>query len=331
MLAAVTVATTVSSAPRVETVVTRLEVPWALAFAPDGRLFVTERPGRIRVVIDGKLAPDPVARIAVSASGEAGLMGLALDPDFARTSHLYVCYTRGSANRISRLTLRDGRADDERVLIDDMPAAGIHDGCRVKFGPDGKLYATMGDAAEPSSAQRRDSLSGKILRINRDGSTPEDNPSRGSPVWSLGHRNPQGLAWDASGRLWAAEHGSTAHDEINLIQPGRNYGWPEVRGRETREGFVPPVLESGTDTWAPSGIAILADTLYVAALRGERLLRIPMPGGRPGAVTTLLEGSHGRLRDVVAGPDGALWVTTSNRDGRGSSRADDDRILRVTP
>src|SRR5437667_1970412 len=173
-------------APRVETVLRHLEVPWALAFAPDGRLFFTERPGRLRVVTDGKLAVEPVAQLPVSASGEGGLMGLAVDPDFARTHHLYVCYTAakrgGSVNRISRLTLNAGRAGDERVLLDDMPGAGIHDGCRLKFGPDGKLYATMGDAGQSPRAQRRDSLSGKILRIDADGSVPGDNPVRGSPV-----------------------------------------------------------------------------------------------------------------------------------------------------
>jgi len=322
-------------APRVETVLTHLEVPWALAFAPDGQLFFTERPGRLRVVTNGKLAAEPVARLPVNAAGEGGLLGLALDPDFGRTHHLYVCYTAakrgGPVNRISRLTLNAGRAGDERVLLDDMPGAGIHDGCRLKFGPDGKLYATMGDAGQSPRAQRRDSLSGKILRIDADGSVPDDNPFRGSPVWSVGHRNPQGLAWDAAGRLWESEHGSTAHDEINLIQRGHNYGWPEVRGRETREGFVPPMLESGDDTWAPSGIAILHDTLYVAALRGQRLLKIAIAGGKVGDATTLLKGEYGRLRDVVVGPDGALWVATNNRDGRGSPHADDDRILKVVP
>ena len=335
ILTALAVAPIAGGASRVETVVTHVEVPWALAFATDGRLFFTERPGRLRVVSDGKLAPDPVARLPVKASGESGLMGLALDPEFARNGHLYVCYTadkgRSVVNRIARLTVRDGHAGDERVVLDDMPAAGIHDGCRLKFGPDGKLYATMGDAAQPARAQQRDSLSGKILRIDADGSVPVDNPFRGSPVWSLGHRNPQGLAWDGAGRLWESEHGSSAHDEINLIQPGRNYGWPEVRGGETREGFVAPALESGDDTWAPSGIAILRGTLYVAALRGQRLLAIPIADGKVGRVTALLANEHGRLRDVVVGPDGALWVATNNRDGRGSPRADDDRILKIVP
>jgi glucose/arabinose dehydrogenase len=280
-------------------------------------------------------------------------MGLALDPDFARTGHLYVCYTtqRGSGlvsralgrqriNRLSRLTLRDGRAADERVLIDDMPGAWNHDGCRVKFGPDGKLYATMGDAADPPLAQRLDSPAGKIHRLEPDGRIPPDNPfARASDavpsVWSLGHRNPQGLAWDAGGRLYASEHGPSAHDEVNLIQPGKNYGWPEVFGkvRTASERFVDPVAESGGgDTWAPSGMAFLGGHLYVAALRGQRLLRLTLGAdGGVQAVTPMFSGTYGRLRDVVVGPDGALYVATNNRDGRGSPRAGDDRILRVVP
>lgn len=323
------------SGPRVEIVATGLEVPWALAFAPDGRLFATERPGRIRLVTDGRLEPEPIATLPVAAVGEGGLMGLALDPAFAETGYLYACYTAEKGgrlvNRLVRLTLAGGRAGSERVLIDDLPGAPIHDGCRVKFGPDGRVYVTTGDAAEPRLAQRRDSLAGKILRLNRDGTVPDDNPFPRSLVFSLGHRNPQGLAWDPSGRLFAAEHGPWGRDEINHILAGRNYGWPEVRGRSGDPRYVEPLLESGLDTWAPSGIAFLGSDLFVAALRGQALLRVSVAGDlNTGArVATLLSRTHGRLRDVVVGPDGALYVTTSNRDGRGWPTADDDRILRV--
>jgi glucose/arabinose dehydrogenase len=340
-----------SGQPRVETVLSRLEVPWALAFAPDGRLFVTERPGRLRVASGGRLAPEPVATLPAIADGESGLMGLALDPKFGDNGHLYVCYTlaapgnrlikralgqRERMNRVSRLTVRGEHARDERVLLDDMPGAWNHDGCRVKFGPDGRLYVTMGDAGDATLAQRRDSLAGKILRINADGSIPSDNPFPRSPVWSLGHRNPQGLAWDRAGRLYAAEHGPSAHDEVNRIELGRNYGWPEVTGRarsaSDRQRFVEPVVESGSDTWAPSGMAFLGDSLWVAGLRGQRLVRVTLDGdGNAGRVTALLQGEYGRLRDVVAGPDGALYVTTSNRDGRGAPHAEDDRVLRIVP
>lgn len=319
-----------------EVVARGLEVPWALAFAPEGRLYVTERPGRLRVVRDGRLDPTPVATLAVAAVGEGGLLGLALDPAFGENGHLYVCYTAagrgGLINRVSRLTLRDGRAGGERVLVDDLPGAAVHDGCRLKFGADGKLYVSTGDAGEPRLAQGVDSLAGKVLRLNRDGSAPGDNPFPGSPIYSLGHRNPQGLAWDGAGRLFAAEHGPSGRDEVNQILPGRNYGWPEASGRGASGRFMDPVLDSGSDTWAPSGIAFFGDDLFVAALRGRRLLRLTFgPDLSVVRVTPLLERAYGRLRDVVAGPDGALYMTTSNRDGRGSPAADDDRILRVRP
>ncbi|PYM88082.1 MAG: glucose sorbosone dehydrogenase [Candidatus Rokuibacteriota bacterium] len=293
--------------PRVETIATGLEVPWALAFAADGRLFVTERVGRIRVVKDGRLEPAPVATLSVAAQGEAGLMGLALDPRFGDTGHLYVCYTAARqgdlVNRIVRLTLRDGRAGQERVLLDGMRGGSIHDGCRLKFGPDGKLYATMGDAGEPRLAQASDRLNGKILRLEADGSVPADNPFV---------------------------------DEVNHIERGRNYGWPDVTGADgadaQRRGYTDPLVESERDTWAPSGIAWLGDSLWVAALRGERLLQITLDAElKLVTVRSILRRVHGRLRDVVVGPDGALYVTTSNRDGRGTPREGDDRILRVQP
>jgi glucose/arabinose dehydrogenase len=330
-----------AAAPRVSVVAARLEVPWALAFGPDGRMFVTERPGRIRVVRDRRLEPSPVATLTVKASGEGGLMGLAVDPAFAKTGHLYACYTADKSgrtiNRLSVLTLRADRPPVERVLIDDIPGAGVHDGCRVKFGPDGKLYATTGDAAQSGLAQRRDALAGKILRLNADGSVPGDNPFPRSLVYSLGHRNPQGLAWDRAGGLWVAEHGPSGlpccHDEINLVRAGRNYGWPEVYGRGGDKRFEDPVVESGRlTTWAPSGIAIRGDELYVAALRGQRLLRFRIQAdGSLAVLPALFERTYGRLRDVVVGPDDALYVTTSNRDGRGGPGPEDDQILRVVP
>ena len=335
---------------RVEVVASHLEVPWALAHAPDGRLFVTERPGRIRVVRNGRLDPFPVATLDVLSTGESGLMGLAVAPDFPRVPYLYACYTgdevgwfegllryirparRVLLNRVVRLLLRDGRVAEERAVLVGIPGGVVHDGCRLKFGPDGKLYVTTGDAGQPGLAQRRDSLAGKVLRINPDGSIPLDNPFPASPVYSFGHRNPQGLAWDERGRLVASEHGPIGNDEINRILPGKNYGWPEVQGRAGDNRYQDPMVDSKDDTWAPSGIAFRAGDLFVATLRGRRLLRVtPMPDLRSvSSVTPMLVGAYGRLRDVVLGPDGALYITTSNRDGRGTPGDADDRILRLT-
>jgi glucose/arabinose dehydrogenase len=338
ILLGVGLADAVGGEPRVSVVAGGLEVPWALAFAGDGRLFVTERPGRLGLVRDGRVSP--IATLPVAARGEGGLMGLALDPGFEDNGRLYVCYTAargdGLVNRVTAMVVSDGRAGTERVIVDDIPGASVHDGCRIKFGPDGKLYVTTGDASESRLAQRRESLAGKILRVDADGSIPADNPFAGSPVWSLGHRNPQGLAWDAAGRLLASEHGPSGfpggRDEVNAIRPGRNYGWPEVRGKAEDPRFVDPVVESGWQTWAPSGMAFLGGDLFVAGLRGRRLLRLTLAADLTSArIAPLLEGRYGRLREVVAGPDGALYVTTSNRDGRGDPAPDDDRILRVVP
>ena len=337
---------------RVEVVATGLEVPWALAFAPDGRIFVTERPGRIRVIENGQLRPEPVAVLPVAATGEGGLMGLALDPNFAQNGYLYVMYTYRAEgalrNRISRLTLWGNTAGEETILIDGIPGAGIHDGGRLAFGPDGKLYATTGDAAQRELAQRLDSLAGKILRLNPDGSIPADNPFPGSYVYSYGHRNPQGLAWHpTTGQLYSTEHGPSGEmglcclDELNLIRPGGNYGWPRVTDAPGDPRFVDPILHSGQDTWAPAGMAFVTGErlapwkghLFFGALRGQHLHHVVLsPDGK--AVIfheELFRGEFGRIRDVVMGPDGALYFTTSNRDGRGRPMPDDDRILRIVP
>ena len=338
LLASVLAGRAAAQTPRIDVVATGLEVPWALAFAPDGALYFTERPGRLRVIRDGRLDPTPLTTLTVAATGEGGLMGLALDPAFGANGRLYVCYTAARlgrlVNRVTTLIVRGRGATPERTLLDEIPGASFHDGCRLKFGPDGKLYVTTGDAGSVRLAQRPESPAGKILRLNADGSVPSDNPLDSSPVYSLGHRNVQGIAWDSGRRLFASEHGpsgaASGHDEINLIRPGGNYGWPDVFGKAGDPRYVDPVIESGKETWAPSGVAILDDHLYVAALRVRRLLRMRVPAqGSVADMGAWLVGTHGRLRDVVVGPDGALYVTTSNRDGRGSPQADDDRILRL--
>ena len=327
---------------RVETVAENLDTPWEVAFAPDGRIFVTERPGTVRVIEDGELREEPYARLGADELGEGGQLGLALDPNFEQNDTLYAYYTTeepaGATNRIVRLVEKNGRAVKRETLLS-MPASSIHDGGRIAFGPDGKLYATIGDTSEASLAQDRDALAGKILRLNPDGSIPGGNPFDGSPVYSYGHRNPQGLAWDEAGNLYAPEHGQSAHDELNLIRAGNNYGWPNIQGDENAPGLTPPILQSGDETWAPSGAEYVESgpwkgSLLFTGLAGESLHRVEFDQQDPGKVTRhreYLEGEYGRLRTVKQGPDGALYVLTSNRDGRGDPAPEDDRLLKVTP
>ena len=331
-----------------------LVAPWAMDLAPDGRLFVTERVGRVRVVqlgAGGGLRPDAWATLGVSqrAGSEKGLLGIALDPDFAHTGFVYLYYSYASANgtrnKVVRMRDANGKGGEETVLLDGIPGSEAHDGGRLKFGPDGKLYAATGDAENGANAQDQRSLGGKILRINRDGSIPADNPFAGSPIWSLGHRNVQGLAWQPdSGALFATEHGPSnlfpdcCHDEVNLIVAGGNYGWPAVRGIAGDVRYRDPVVESGNvETWAPTGEAFatqpgpLRGSLLFAALRGQHLHRVVFGlDGRILFQEKLLTNEYGRLRDVFELASGEFLVLTSNRDGRGQPRPDDDRLLLVT-
>ncbi|MBI4267061.1 MAG: PQQ-dependent sugar dehydrogenase [Chloroflexi bacterium] len=323
--------------PLVQTLAKNLEIPWALDFLPDNSIVFTERVGRVRFIDNqGRLLAEPLLTVADAAPrGEGGLLGIAVHPRFAENQSVYLYYTysdgaRGLANKVVRFKKQGSRLVDARIIIENIPGATIHDGGRIKFGPDGFLYITAGDAAVPGLAQDSDSLAGKILRLRDDGTIPADNPFPGTPVYSLGHRNPQGLAWDAQGRLWATEHGASATDELNLIEPGQNYGWPTVRGNETAPGLVSPVIHSGTVTWAPSGMAHLDDSLYFAGLRGQSLFQV-VTSRQPPELRRQLEGRFGRLRDVVAGPGRILYVLTNNRDGRGTPSADDDRILQINP
>ncbi|MBI2531836.1 MAG: PQQ-dependent sugar dehydrogenase [Deltaproteobacteria bacterium] len=324
-----------------------LNTPWAIDFAPDGRIFIN-----IRVLERGQLRPDPWMTLDVAASGEAGLLGLALDPRFAQNFFVYVAYTYRNAsgkmqNRLvrSREDPKTGKGQLDKVLIDNIAAANNHDGGRVKFGPDGKLYWSMGDAQESRLAQNLASLNGKILRLNPDGSVPKDNPFPNSYVYSYGRRNPQGLAWQPkTGRLYATEHGPSGfqgccRDEVNLIEPGKNYGWPEVRGDESREGMVSPVIHAGTsETWAPAGASFAtrgpwAGSLLFTGLRGQTLYRVQLDPNDPRKAVQLERHFYrrfGRLRDVVEGPDGNLYLLTSNRDGRGNPTDDDDRLIRLS-
>jgi glucose/arabinose dehydrogenase len=337
---------------KIEVLVGGLDTAWAVDFAPDGRIFITERPGRIRVVEGGQLRAEPWMTLDVAAVGEAGLMGLALDPQFGQNRFVYVAYTYRTANgrlqnRLVRLRedQKTGKGSLDKVLIDNVAGSNNHDGGRVKFGPEGKLYWTMGDAQTTRFAQDLRSLNGKILRLNSDGTIPTDNPFANSYVYSYGHRNPQGLAWQPkTQRLYSTEHGPSGfqgccRDEVNYIEPGKNYGWPEIRGDETREGMVPPIINAGTsETWAPAGAAFVSrgpwtGSLLFTGLRGQTLYRVVLDPNDPRKVVKferLLYRQFGRLRDIVEGPDGNLYLLTSNRDGRGSPKDDDDRVIRLS-
>ena len=332
---------------RAQVIATDLEIPWALAFADDGRLFVTERPGRLRIIENGQLRPEPALTLTnVYTEGEAGLLGVALDPDFAQNRFVYLLYTatragRDPVNRIVRFFEANDTLIDAVTILDDIPAHRLHDGGRLRFGADGCLYATMGDALNSASAQDLGVMSGNILRIASDGTTPSDNPFA-SQVYSYGHRNPQGIDWHpVSGELWATEHGQTGNDEINRIESGANYGWPTIEGAETMAGLRAPVLFF-TPSVAPSGASFYTGTvfpnfrndLFVATLRGSHLHRVTFSPTDPRVVTSderLVEDEFGRLRDVVTGPDGALYFCTSNRDGRSSPVPEDDRVIRLVP
>lgn len=335
-------------------VVRDLTVPWAIAFAADGRIFVSERAGRIRIVRAGRLEPEPLAILDVwqspSRTNAAGLLGLALDPDFARNHFLYICHTYQAGgetwNRVVRMIERDGRGIVDRVILDRIPASASHAGGRLLFGPDGLLYIGTGDSSKAERAQDRASVAGKILRITRDGSIPAGNPFPGSPVYSLGHRNVQGFGWHPkTKRLYATEHGPTARegccrDELNVIEAGRNYGWPVVTGAPGDSRFVDSIADSGErETWAPAGATFVtrgpwADSFVFTGLRGETLYRAVLEGPeglRVARIERYFAKRFGRLRDVVEAPDGALYFLTSNLNNPiGRPRAGDDKLIRLT-
>ena len=330
----------------IEPIATNLEIPWAMAFAPDGRLFVTERPGRIRILdLSARSSQLALTLDGVFTQGEAGLLGLVLDPAFAANRLVYLYYTAavggGAVNRLVRYREVNGQLGERAVLFDGVPGATIHDGGRLRFGPDGLLYLTAGDAANQNLAQDPASYAGKILRLTRDGTTPAGN-AFGSPVYTYGHRNPQGLDWHpASGDLWASEHGNTGNDEINVIESGANYGWPVIQGNGTRPDmrtpitfFNPAIAPSGASFYRGTQFPGFANNLFVATLRGTHLLRLRLDPAVPRRIASqerLLEGRYGRIRDVITGPDGYLYFATNNRDGRGSPITEDDRIARLVP
>ena len=331
----------------VEVVAQNLEIPWAMAFAPDARMFFTERPGRVRVFERGQVLAAPALVLTdVAATGEGGLLGIAVHPDFATNHFVFLAYTARLAGgsretRVVRYREVGNTLGEPAVLLDQVGAADNHDGARVRFGPDRKLYVTMGDTAAPPTAQDLGTLTGKILRLNDDGSVPADNPFAGSPIFSYGHRNPQGIDWHpVTGEPWGSEHGQTGNDEINRLQPGRNYGWPVIEADQTRAGmetpimfFSPSIAPSGASFYTGTAIAGFRQNLFVGALAGQHLLRVrfePNDPNRVAGTERLLAGRFGRIRDVVSGPDGALYLCTSNRDGRNTPVAADDRIVKLS-
>jgi glucose/arabinose dehydrogenase len=340
---------------RVEAVAGNLQVPWSIVFTPDGRILFTERPGRVRVIENGKLRPEPLATIPdVEARSESGLMGMTLHPQFASNHQLYLCYAydggNGQRDRVVRFRETGNALTERKVIIEDIPAAQFHAGCRLRFGPDGKLYITTGEATQKEIAQRLDSLGGKILRLNDDGTVPPDNPfvnqkDARPEIWSYGNRNSQGIDWQpGTNLLFETEHGPSGGDapgggdEVNIIEKGKNYGWPIIHHTQSREGLESPLLEytpavapaSGT-FYRGNAFPQFQGNFFFGCLRGETIIRVVLDGRKVVSQERLLERQYGRIRDVAEGPDGAIYFSTSNHDGRGSPASDDDRILKLVP
>ena len=325
-----------------------LDTPWSMVFTSSNRMLVSERPGNIREIVDGELNPSPLVQLPeVVEIAESGLMGITIHPNYVSNKYVYVCLTyetgSGLADKVERFIDDGDSLVRDRVILDSFPAARFHAGCRIKFGPDGKLYVTTGDATVRDNAQNLSSLAGKILRMNDDGSLPSDNPF-GTLVWTFGHRNPQGIAWHlGTGTLFETEHGPSGGDgpgggdEINVIKKGLNYGWPIVSHENSREGMEDPKLVF-TPAEAPSGATFYSgevfpqfkNNFFFTALRGVGLFRVVLNDDNPEEIISYekLDINFGRIRDVIEGPDGLIYFSTSNRDGRGNVREGDDKIYR---
>lgn len=334
---------------KVEIIADNLTIPWSIDWLPDGSILFTERNGNLRIIQHGILLQEPLLSLNVGGV-EGGMLGITVDPNYSENNYIYLYYTYNelltTKNKLVRYQFLDGTLVEDKILIDGIPGGPFHDGGRIQFGPDGKLYVTTGEAGLPDLAQDLNSLGGKILRINSDGTIPQDNPWKNSPVYSIGHRNPQGMDWDKSGNLFATEHGPSgwrgvAHDEINKIIAGGNYGWPDIIGDEEKENMINPILHSGKDTWAPSGAEFYNSNkipqwegkYFFATLRGSHLhmIEFNLENNSDASHKKLFQDEFGRIRDVQTGPDGFLYILTSNQDGRGTPKTNDDKIIRIMP
>jgi glucose/arabinose dehydrogenase len=302
-----------------------LDTPWALAFLPGGDMLITERPGRVRIVTNGRLSSKPVWTVPqIKEFGEGGLLGITADPKFSDNHFVYLYYTYNASsttvyNRVVKMTYENSVLSNEQVLVNAIPSSSNHNGGQIKFGPEGYLYVTTGDAESPSQAQDKNTLNGKILRMTTDGKPAPGNPFN-TLIYSYGHRNPEGLAWDTAGNLWETEHGRSIPvsglDELNIINSGQNYGWPIIQGNQT---------------WAPAGMVFLNGSLFFGGLKGQAVYEAVLDGTKVKEVTAHLQRKFGRIRDVEVGPDGFLYITTSNNDSRGTPQAGDDKILKINP
>lgn len=340
-----------TSAYRIEIFVKDLEVPWSIVFSSGSRILVNERPGRLRIIENGKLISEPLKTFdEVSSGSEEGLMGLALDPDYNTNNLIFLSYAykKDGSLKVKVVKYKDNGNSlvDEQIIFDNIPAAQYHAGCRLRFGPDKKLYITTGDAGDRKFAQDLNKLHGKILRINPDGSIPQDNPFSNSPVWSYGHRNPQGIDWlPGTEIMWETEHGPSGFDgpgggdEVNFIVKGQNYGWPEVSHTNSIEGMVSPILVF-TPAEAPASgmfyrsgkIAEFKDCFLFGCLKGEGIMVVKIdPNDKTKALSfEKIATDYGRIRDIAEGPDGNIYFSTSNKDGRGKVQDGDDKIYRIT-
>ena len=340
---------------RIETVASGLEVPWGFAWLPNKDMLFTERPGRVRMVRGGQLLPQPVFTVPdVEPTGESGLMDISLHPNFSQNGFVYLAYSYnkdGKRVKVVRYRYTDDKFTDPKPIVDDVPGTALHSGMRCRFGPDSKLYVTTGDSTDWNLAQRTDSLAGKTLRLNDDGTVPTDNPFVGKTgyrpeIWTLGNRNSQGIAWQpGTNLLFETEHGPSGFegrgvggDEVNILEAGKNYGWPEIHHTQTREGMVAPLLEY-TPACAPGSAMFYNGSIFPAfkgnfffgCLAGKRIIRVVLEGRKVVSQENLFEGVYGRIREMEEGPDGYTYFSTSNRDGRGSPAKDDDRIMRIVP